>query len=74
MPAPTTRQAAIDVLMAIAASWAENAEEGLTRRLEASDSDEDCAEVAAGDEFDLDTAKNCRDVWAAIDLLNAETK
>jgi hypothetical protein len=61
-----TRAEAIAILIEYAGRWAENMEEGFLRRIEAGDDDAVLAEKA-GDE--IEEAREVRDVWRAIEVL-----
>lgn len=68
-----TREQAIAIVIDIASRWGENSEEQLPRRVTAADSDDDLIAMLKGetdvDDYDLETAKECRDLWKAIDIL-----
>jgi hypothetical protein len=66
-----TREQAIAIVVGIAATWGENAEEAFGRVL-AGDSDEQCAAIAQSSGAELDEVKTVRDLWRAIELLNAK--
>jgi len=67
-----TRQQALTILLDIATGYGENAEEGFTRRILATDSDEACAELADRDGYDADDVIEISDLWQAAELINAE--
>jgi hypothetical protein len=66
-----TLQEALDHVCGIATNWGENAEEAYTRRIEASDTDEILRDKAGpgADEADLDSMREIRDLWRAIEML-----
>lgn len=61
---------AIEVLIQTGCTWAENAEEGFSRRVAADATDEWCEGLANEDGLDVETVKEVRDVWKAIDVLS----
>jgi hypothetical protein len=66
---------ALEIVMDIAARWGENAEEAFTRRVMSTDTDEDCAGIAAMpdgtvDETGLKDVKTVRNLWRALDVLH----
>jgi hypothetical protein len=73
-----TRSEALDIVIRIAARWGENAEERLPRRVRPTDTDEELAEMTnvgtEPDDYSFDIAKDCRDLWKAIEVLNSKTK
>jgi hypothetical protein len=61
--------AALNTLIDITARWAENAEEALPRRVEASDTDEACQALAnESGEFEAEDVVLIRDAWRAVDV------
>jgi len=61
---------ALDHVIGVAAMWGENQEEGFSRRVNASDTDEDCKDNAEGTDWEFDDVKQVRDLWLAIDVLH----
>lgn len=66
------RADALSALISAASAWAENAEELAPRRITAGDTDAALHALAADDTADLETLRQVRDVWAAIDLLDGD--
>ncbi len=61
---------AIQVLTDCAARWGENTEEMFSRRIEARDTD-DTLRTLCPDEGDYETAVEVRNLWRAIELVQA---
>ena len=66
-----THKEAMVIVLEIASSWGENAEEAFPRRLQATDTDDDLVALAEN-EYELEEAKTIRNLWQAIVLLNKE--
>jgi hypothetical protein len=69
MPNTMTPAEALDVVLAIAEQWAENAEEHFNRGVEPDDSDEQLIEIAPDN---LGLTRQVRDVWRALDVLRRD--
>ena len=68
-----TKQRALEIVIALASRWGENAEESFSRRIQASDTDEQLAEIVRrsyGKDSTLGLASDIRDLWRAVDVLN----
>jgi hypothetical protein len=63
---------AIANIIAAAAAYGENKEEGFPCRVEANNSDEDCANIASNSlEWDVEDVIEMRDLWKSIDIIQA---
>jgi len=60
---------ALDQVIGIATLWGENQEEGFPERVSARTTDEECARIAEGSEWDTDDVKEVRNLWLAIEVL-----
>jgi len=69
-----TRDEALQIVIDLATRWGENAEEALPTRLTAEMTDDDLDKIVgdsdmATDDYDRETAREVRDLWRAIAIL-----
>lgn len=62
---------ALALVASIATRWGENAEEGLTTRVQAATTDAECATVAEASGAELEEVTELRDLWRAQETVKA---
>jgi hypothetical protein len=68
-----TKQRALEVVIELASRWGEKAEGSFSRRIQASDTDGQLAEMVRrsyGKDGTLGLASDIRNLWRAVDVLN----